>query len=96
MNKVCVCFAYNIIAGVGVSGESYNIGDDEFHTIGGVVEMICELMEVGNSIELIERPFKEIPFQYLSADKLKSLGWIKTISLPIGLERTINEYRLHL
>jgi len=88
-----VCQAYNIIAQIGKPGEAYNIGDDEFHTIGNVVEMITELMEVGGDIEIIERPFKEIPFQYLSADKLKALGWQKTFGLSIGLIDTIDEYR---
>jgi len=35
-----VCAAYNIISEVGEPGEAYNIGDDQFHTIGEVVERI--------------------------------------------------------
>jgi len=91
-----VCSAYNHISEEGKPGEAYNIGDDQFHTIREVVLHITRLMDVKSEVEIIERPFKEIPFQYLSADKLKSLGWIKTISLEQGLEQTINEYRSHL
>jgi CDP-glucose 4,6-dehydratase len=88
-----VCSAYDVVAKYGKQGEAYNIGDDTFHTIGDVVEMICELMVYGNKVKIEERPFKEIPFQYLDADKLKALGWEKTIALRDGLEQTINEYR---
>jgi len=42
--------------------------------------------------EIIERSFKEIPFQYLSAEKLKALGWQKTIGIIMGLRSTIDEY----
>ncbi len=88
-----VCFAYGTIAEDGKPGEAYNIGDDDFHTMKDVIIRICEIMEAPPEIEIIERPFKEIPFQYLSADKLKALGWIKTIELRKGLEMTIDEYR---
>ena len=88
-----VCMAYNIVADNGKPGEAYNIGDDEFHTIKDVVIRICEIMEYSPEIEIINRPFKEIPFQYLSAEKLKGLGWQKTIYIRKGLELTINEYR---
>jgi len=95
-----VCMAYKLIAQKGISGEAYNIGDDQFHTIEDIVEMITELMEVESKYELIERHFKEIPFQYLSADKLKALGWHKVVAIGNGLQQTINEYkyafRMHL
>ncbi len=91
-----VCKAYQIIAKDGKPGEAYNIGDDQFLTIKEVVLGICKKMEVDSEIEIIERPFKEIPFQYLSADKLKALGWVKTIDIDRGLEMTIDEYRRNL
>jgi len=90
-----VCSAYVHIAGFGEPGEAYNIGDNEFYSIEEIVDYICKIMHWKGGIEFIERPFKEIPFQYLSAEKLKKLksAWFKRYNIDLGLQITINEYR---
>ena len=45
------------------------------------------------SYEIMEKDFLEIPFQYMSANKLKSLGWHKVHSFKEGLIKTISWYK---
>jgi len=87
-----VCRAYMTIAEKGEPGHIYNIGDNEFYTVFDTVKMICSLMNVPPDLELIDRPFTEIPFQYLSSEKLKALGWEKRVGISEGLESTIKWY----
>lgn len=87
-----VCNAYGTVADKGVPGEVYNIGDAECFTVEEVVKRICRLMDYEGDIEIIGKDFLEIPFQYLSAEKLKSLGWNKQIQLSEGLSQTIAWY----
>ena len=88
-----VCEAYHILSNKGKAGEIYNIGDDEFITIQEAVELISEILEFNEGYEIIEKDFLEIPFQYMSADKLKSLGWSKSHSFKEGLIKTIDWYK---
>lgn len=90
-----VCEAYKIVAECGVPGHSYNIGDQDVLTMWEVVDLICDHMK-WEGFDLIERDLKEIPFQYLSAEKLKSLGWSKKVSFEDGIRRTIEWYMEHL
>jgi CDP-glucose 4,6-dehydratase len=85
--------AYCLLSTNGISGEIYNIGDDEFYTIEDIVKKISKLMKYNGEIDIIEKDFIEIPFQYMSADKLKKLGWKKKYSFLNGLEKTIKWYK---
>lgn len=87
--------AYVLLSSKGVPGEIYNIGDTEFYTVNEIVKTISRLMEHTGGIDIIHKDFIEIPFQYMSADKLKSLGWNKTHSFDDGLLKTIEWYRLN-
>ena len=87
-----VCSAYRTVAEKGVPGEVYNIGDSEVFTVDEVVKRICRLMDYQGDIDIIGKDFLEIPFQYLSADKLKALGWEKKMQLTEGLIQTIAWY----
>ena len=88
-----VCCAYIIISEKGEAGECYNIGDEEVYKIGDIVWEINQILRPLNyRIDYKERPFKEIPEQYLSAEKLKNLGWRKQIDLLSGLKQTIQWY----
>jgi len=87
-----VCRAYITIAEKGFPGQCYNIGDEEVHEMIEVIWKICKLMDFNHIVDIIDRPFKEIPFQYLSAKKLKSLGWKKEIDFETGLRDTIQWY----
>ena len=88
-----VCDAYMILAKKGVPGEIYNIGDVEFYTIKDVVEISSKLMDFDDGFDIIEKDFIEIPFQYMSAEKLKGLGWRKKHTFTEGLEKTIKWYK---
>ena len=88
-----VCKAYHLLSNEGVPGEIYNIGDDEFVTIKETVELISDILNFDGGYEVMEKDFLEIPFQYMSADKLKSLGWYKVHSFREGLIKTISWYK---
>jgi CDP-glucose 4,6-dehydratase len=88
-----VCKAYHLLSNEGVPGEIYNIGDDEFVTIKETVELISDILNFDGGYEVMEKDFLEIPFQYMSADKLKSLGWRKVHSFREGLIKTISWYK---
>jgi CDP-glucose 4,6-dehydratase len=87
-----VCNAYKLLSENGKPGEIYNIGDNEFHTIEETVSTISSLMNYSGGSEIVKKDFIEIPFQYMSADKLKKLGWTKKYSFEEGLKKTINWY----
>jgi CDP-glucose 4,6-dehydratase len=87
-----VCDAYILLSQKGIPGEIYNIGDTEFFSIKDVVSIISELMNYSGDIDIIEKNFIEIPFQYMSAEKLKSLGWTKRYTFTDGLKKTIKWY----
>jgi len=87
-----VCEAYIGIARHGYSGQCYNVGDEEVYQMIDVIFKICELMGKENICDIIDRPFKEIPFQYLNAEKLKKLGWKPQIDFETGLKDTIQWY----
>jgi|TARA_B100001564_G_C20623171_1_gene663365 CDP-glucose 4,6-dehydratase len=88
-----VCEAYQLLSNTGVAGEIYNIGDTEFYTIKDLVQEISDIMEFTDGYEVMGKDFLEIPFQYMSADKLKSLGWSKKHSFNQGLVKTIDWYK---
>ena len=88
-----VCEAYQLLSENGVAGEIYNIGDTEFYTIKDLVQEISDIMEFTEGYEVMGKDFLEIPFQYMSADKLKSLGWSKKHSFNQGLVKTIKWYK---
>lgn len=88
-----VCEAYAMLAEKGVAGEVYNIGDVEFHTIQDIVETISKLMDYKDGYTILEKDFMEIPFQYMSAEKIKALGWSKKHSFIDGLKKTIDWYK---
>ena len=88
-----VCDAYVLLAKMGEPGEIYNIGDIEFYTIKDVVEKISNIMNFKKGYDIIEKDFLEIPFQYMSANKLKKLGWEKRHTFEEGLKKTIEWYK---
>lgn len=87
-----VCEGYIAITNNGKSGEAYNIGAGEVYRVGDLIEMICELMNWHGGIDITEKSFNEIPIQYLSSEKINSIGWKPKIPLTEGLKRTIDWY----
>jgi len=86
-----VCNAYNLVAAKGVSGEIYNIGINSFHTISQVVTLIADLTGV-REVEVVDKDFPEIPFQWMDGTKLQRLGWSPTIEFEEGLRRSVQWY----
>lgn len=88
-----VCEGYLTITTNGKSGEAYNIGAGEVYRVGDLIEMICDLMGWNGGIDIIEKNFSEIPIQYLSSEKINSIGWKPKVTLNEGLQRTISWYK---
>ena len=53
-------------------------------------------MDYSGGNDIVEKDFIEIPFQYMSADKLKKLGWSKKHSFEEGVKKTIQWYTNYL
>ncbi len=87
-----VCAAYLLIAEKGEPGEAYNVGTNDVCKVGDMVETICELMDWENGIELVDKAFPEIKLQYLSSNKINSLGWYPKVTMQEGLKKTIDWY----
>lgn len=86
-----VCEAYSLLAAKGVPGEIYNIGINKGHTIQELVTEISDLMG-SDGIDIIEKDFPEIPYQWMDGTKLRALGWKDTVGLREGLQRSIEWY----
>jgi CDP-glucose 4,6-dehydratase len=87
-----VCGAYKVISEKGISGEAYNVGTGQVFKVADIVETICDEMNWGGGIDIIEKSFPEITTQYLSSDKIKQIGWKPSISIEDGIKKTINWY----
>lgn len=86
-----VCEAYGLVADLGGPGEIYNIGINSFHTIGETVDKISKLMGV-EGVEIIEKSFPEIPFQWMDGGKLAALGWAPKVGFDEGLKKSSDWY----
>jgi len=87
-----VCRAYSLLVDKGVPGEIYNIGINTSYTIKEVVTKISDLMG-SNGIDIVEKDFPEIPFQWMDGAKLAALGWEHHVSLEDGLSRCVEWYK---
>lgn len=87
-----VCGAYQLIAEKGISGEAYNVGTGEHCRVGELINSICFNMKWTGGIEIIEKSFPEITTQYLSSEKIRSLGWRPKTDINEGLQKTIAWY----
>jgi CDP-glucose 4,6-dehydratase len=86
-----VCKAYAMLVEDGVPGHIYNIGINQFHTIQEIVEQISDLMG-SEGIDIVEKDFPEIPYQWMDGAKLMALGWKPAVDLEEGLRRSIAWY----
>jgi CDP-glucose 4,6-dehydratase len=78
------------------SGEAFNAGGDEPHSVLEVVELICELADtrVEPDVRGAGTPAGEISRQWVDSTKLReTAGWKPQVSLQEGLRRTVNWYR---
>ncbi len=87
-----VAKAYSLVADEGGAGEIYNIGINSFHTIKETVTKISNLMGVAG-VDIVDKDFPEIPFQWMDGDKLKSLGWSPDVSFDEGLVACVDWYK---
>jgi CDP-glucose 4,6-dehydratase len=84
--------------GDGARGEAFNAGTGEPRSVGEVVRLVCRL--AGSDAEPDIRgagvPEREIDRQYVDASKLRGLtGWMPSVALEEGLQRTVEWYRRH-
>ena len=79
----------------GVPGEAYNIGGavDDRYEILHLIQKICDLIDPNIGIEIQHKDFAEIQVQYLNAKKLEALGWNRSVSVDLGLIKTIEWYK---
>jgi len=87
-----VCKAYSFLKYNGVKGEAYNVGTGHVYQIKGLIEMICEKMNWKKGIEIVEKSFPEITTQFLSSEKINSLGYVAKINIEQGIEKAIDWY----
>lgn len=90
-----VSSAIQLVLEKGVIGEIYNIGgdDEDEYTVLQVAHMLIEMIKKStNYAEFItyvpDRPFNDKRY-YISNDKVKELGWNKTISFENGLKNLV-------
>lgn len=88
-----VCKAYQLIAEKGKPGEAYNVGNGEVYRVGDLIEIICKKMGWQDGIEIMDKNFNEITTQYLSSQKINTLGWLPEVKMNEGIEETINWYK---
>jgi CDP-glucose 4,6-dehydratase len=88
-----VCRAYGVVAEKGKRGEAYNVGTNDVCKVGDMVETICELMDWKDGIDIVSKSFPEIKLQYLSSDKINTLGWKPKVTMQEGLQKAIDFYK---
>jgi CDP-glucose 4,6-dehydratase len=77
-------------------GEAFNAGGDAPHSVGEVVQLICEIAasDVVPDVRGEGVPSGEIDRQYVDSTKLREMtGWAPEFGLREGLERTVEWYR---
>jgi dTDP-glucose 4,6-dehydratase len=82
-----VCQAIYAVAHEGKTGEAYHIAPLLSHSILGIVEMICGMLDVKMSevcSDAPERPGKDAAYK-LNSNKLRALYWIDQIDLDDGI-----------
>lgn len=89
--------AYLALAERGEPGEAYNAYGSGPVRVGGMMEWMSSMFD-GGRVEIQERPFREIPVQYMDGTKIRTrLGWEpKIINVRDGLPATIEFYRQYL
>lgn len=89
-----ILIAERMVQNPTLMGEAFNFSNENQVTVSGLVEKIIQLM--GTSLEPIvqNQASNEIPNQYLSAEKARTLlGWSPLYSLEDGLIETIRWYQ---
>jgi CDP-glucose 4,6-dehydratase len=86
-----VCEAYRLVSELGKPGEIYNIGINSFHTIEETVTKIAEVMGT-SGVDIVDKSFPEIPFQWMDGSKLAALGWKPKVSFEEGLLKSAQWY----
>ena len=89
--------AITLVLQKGVIGEIYNIGgdDEDEYTVLQVAHMLIQRIKKSDNFEQYIRYVEDRPFNdkryYISNEKIKELGWIKTIEFERGLDMLVEE-----
>lgn len=88
--------AFITVARKGISGQVYCCGGTEHLKIEDLLKMVCDLMgkNTDDDIKIFQKSkyFKEIDKQCIDSTKLQLLGWKPTVSLIVGLKKSIEYY----
>ena len=87
--------AIELLVNKGVIGEAYNVGSDEEYTNLQVAEMVCAAFDynIDDCVEFVsDRPFNDQRYS-ISTEKIRALGWQRTLSLKDELGRVVDWYR---
>jgi nucleoside-diphosphate-sugar epimerase len=82
----------------GVEGKTFDLGSGELVTARRVVEMLCDIVDVGIAPDFgafPDRPMEQIKRANMEAAR-EILGWEPAMSLRQGLEQTVSWYRTQL
>ena len=87
-----VSSAITLVLQKGMIGEIYNIGgdDEDEYTVLQVAHMLIQRIKKNEDYEqyityVEDRPFNDKRY-YISNDKIKEMGWVKTINFERGLD----------
>jgi CDP-glucose 4,6-dehydratase len=86
--------AERVAADPGLSGEAFNLSNEQQITVLDLARRILKLMDSDLEPDVRNEASNEIRHQYLSAARARErLGWKPIFTLEQGLEATINWYR---
>ena len=101
-----VARAFDVILHQGKVGEIYNIGGDNEKSNTTVAEELLRVMGIAEKeggmpaavskhlVYVGDRPFNDLRYP-LDCSKLAALGWTEQVSWEVGLQRTVDWYKLH-
>ncbi len=90
--------AYILLMKTGVSGQAYNIGTGQGHSIQETLDILIKLAKVEIEVETDQTKMRpsDVPVAVANASKIKRLGWQPTIKFEETLQRILLYWRSQL
>lgn len=87
--------AYILLMEKGQSGEVYNVGSGQGHTIKEILDLLISLAKTEIKVEVDPNKIRPVDLPYLVCDneKIRKLGWNSQHQLAETLERILNYWR---
>jgi dTDP-glucose 4,6-dehydratase len=86
--------ALQLLVEVGIPGETYNIGSDTRSRNLDVAMKLIDLVGKGSVEHVTDRPGHDRRYA-IDSSRIRRLGWVPTVDLEEGLERSVDWYREH-